>query len=148
MSHEAIIRIEQGRAVARTAHDAETLSEMEGGEYRAVFTSPRGRSLSQMALFWVFCGVIADNYPGDVTKEAVAQVLKLEAGAYTVIQLADKTYVRVPKSIAFNAMEPEVFTKFMDRAFAAAAAKFGAELTEAGRDEMYRISTPMLQRVA
>lgn len=142
MSFEAIVRIENGHAVGRTVHDAAVLHEVEGGEYRAVFTTPRGRSVPQNNLFHAFCQFIADNYPGDLDKEAVKAVLKIEAGHCNVLRLADGTYVRAAKSIAFNAMSSGEFTAFMDRAFDVAAIKFGGELTAAARRQMDEMSAP------
>jgi len=141
MSTEAFVRIENGHAVGLTAHDAELLAELEGGDYRCVLTTPRGRSVPQNNLFHAFCGFIADNYPGDVDKESVKSVLKIECGHCHVLKLADGTYVRAAKSIAFNAMPAEAFTEFMNHAFDVAAIKFGGELATAALSKMVQLSS-------
>jgi hypothetical protein len=142
VSTEAIVKIEAGKALGRTAHDAEVLAEMEGGEYRAVFTVPNGRSVSQMRLFHKFCEVIAEGYPEPMDKDGVVAVLKIEAGHYDVRKLADGTYYRVPKSIAFNNMQAAEFTAFMDRAIDAACVKFGPDLTFGAFAEMQALIAP------
>ncbi len=141
MSHEAIITVDAGRIVGRTASDAETLSEMEGGTYRAVFTVPNSRSVSQMRLFHKFCEVIADNYPEPIHKDGVVGVIKIESGHCDVRKLADGTYCRVPKSIAFDRMSGPAFNTFMDRALDVACVKFGAELSQAAFDQMVAMMT-------
>jgi hypothetical protein len=142
MSQEIIVRVEGGKLVGRSAHDAEVLTEMEGGEYRAVLTVPNGRSVSQMRLFQGFCQTIAEGYPEPMDKDGVVAVLKIEAAHYEVRKLADGTYYRVPKSIAFNNMPSAQFSLFMDRAFDAACLKFGPELSRGAFDAMQAMMSP------
>lgn len=141
MAAELLVSIENGRAVGRTPHDAEVLAELEGGEYRAVLTTPRGRSVPQNNLFHAFCSFIAANYPGDVDKNSIKSVLKIECGHCHVLKLADGTYVRAAKSIAFNEMSSDAFTEFMNRAFDVAAIKFGPELATAALVKMTELSS-------
>lgn len=142
MSTEVIVRVEGGKLVGRTAADAAALAEMEGGEYRAVLTVPNGRSVNQMRLFQGFCETIAEGYPEPMDKNGVVAVLKIEAGHYEVRKLADGTYYRVPKSIAFNNMPSAEFSVFMDRAFDAACLKFGPELSRGAFAEMQAMIAP------
>lgn len=149
MATEAMLTIDaQGRISGATASDAEALAELAGGTYRAVLTSPRGRSLSQLALFQVMCGIIAANHPGGFTKDEVVQALKIECGHARPMKLGNGIYVRVAKSIAFNAMTAEAFTKFFDLALLKAAELFGADLTEAALAELERIAAPDLRDLA
>jgi hypothetical protein len=143
VSHEALVEIRGGKATGRTAADAEVLAELEGGTYRAVLTQPKGRSLSQLNLFWKVCEMLAENYPGDLHKDEVAHILKIETGHSRAMRLQDGTYVRLPRSIAFNAMSPEAFSAWLDRAFDAAAQKFGPALADAVRGELDSIIHPI-----
>ena len=119
---------------------------MSGGTYRAVLTTPKGRSLSQTALYFVMCTIISEHYPADLTKDAVDHILRIECGHYTVTKLCDDTYVRSAKSIAFNKMLPDAFAAFLDLALAKAAEKFGDGLAAAAAEELARLSTPDLSR--
>lgn len=145
MATEVMVTIdEQGRATGATASDAHDLSLLAGATYRAVLTTPKGRSLSQTALYFVMCDLIAENFPGDLTKDAVDHILRIECGHYTPLRLCDDTYVRTAKSIAFNKMTTDQFTAFLDRALAVAAAKFGDGLAAAAAEELARIVSPDL----
>lgn len=132
MATEVLLSIDAaGRPSGATAADAETLASLAGGSYRAVLTSPRGRSLTQLGLFWTLCGMIADNFPGDLAKENVADVLKIECGHASVWKDAEGQFRRSPKSIAFNAMSSDDFGRFLDLALTKARLLFGAGLTDA-----------------
>jgi hypothetical protein len=142
VSHEALVEIRGGKATGRTAADAELLAELEGGTYRAVLTQPKSRSLSQLNLFWKVCEMLAENYPGDLSKDEVAHVLKIETGHCRAVRLDDGTFARFAKSIAFNAMSPDAFSAWLDRAFDVAAQKFGPALSDAVRGELDRMMHP------
>lgn len=152
MATEVMLAIDaDGRPSGATAADAEALAGLAGATYRAVLTSPKGRSLSQTALYFVMCDLIADNYDAhdaDLTKEAVDHILRIECGHYTVHRLCDDTYVRTAKSIAFNKMTPDAFARFLDLALAKAAEKFGDGLAAAAAEELARLVSPDLNRVA
>jgi len=138
---ECLVDVIHGRISGKTAADAHTLAEMSGGTYTARFTTPRGRSLSQLNLFWAMCGLIAENLDADppVTKDQVAWVLKVEAGHANPVRFMDGTYRMFPRSIAFNAMSQEAFSGVMDRMFTAAAIKFGPALAHAARAELAKM---------
>lgn len=142
MPSEALVRIEDdGRIVGANASEAETLSEMAGGIYRAVFTTPRGRSLNQNGLYWAMCTLIAENYPGDLTKENVSDAIKIECGHAYVWKSASGEFRRSPKSIAFNKMPADEFGKFLDKALFKAGELFGEGLAEAARRELESMGT-------
>jgi hypothetical protein len=111
MATEVMIRVSGGRLSPLTAADDELLGDLEGGDYRAVLTQPKGqRSLSQLGLWWKLCEIIADNFAGeDLDKESVSDVLKIECGHAKVWRDGKGSYRRSPKSIAFNKMPPELF---------------------------------------
>lgn len=140
MATEFLGEVRGGRLTGKTGSDAETLNDMEGGTYRVVCTVPRGRSLDQLALWHGMCGLIAENAPGDLTKDQVHHILKIECGAARPVRLPDGTYYRVAKSIAFNQMPAPEFGALLDRAFGVAAAKFGPALSDAVRAELDRMA--------
>lgn len=145
MATEAMVKIdEQGRACGVTASDAEALSALAGATYRAVLTQPRGRSLSQLNLWWAMCGLIADNHPADLTKDNVSDTLKIECGHAHVWKDATGLFRRSPKSIAFNAMTTDAFSELLDRALLKAGDLFGADLTLAVIREMESMGAPTL----
>lgn len=149
MATEVIVSIDDaGRVSGATASDAEILAGLAGGSYRAVLTQPRGRSLSALGLWWALCGMIADNHPADLTKEAVSDVLKVECGHAQVWQDAAGQYRRTPKSIAFNAMSGEDFGKLLDKALFKASILFGDDLTAAVVAELERMGAPDLREAA
>lgn len=149
MATECMVTIdEQGRASGVTASDAEDMAAMAGGTFRAVFTTPKGRSLSQTALYFVMCTIIAENYPGDLTKDAVDHILRIECGHYTVTKLCTDTYVRSAKSIKFNKMPPDAFARHLDQSLAKVAVLFGPGLAAAAAEELARLAAPDLQRLA
>lgn len=149
MATEVMLTISQGgNPFGATASDAETLASLAGSTYRAVLTQPRGRSLSQMGLWWAMCGLIADNHPADLTKENVSDTLKIECGHANVWQDCTGLYRRSPKSIAFNAMSGEDFSKLLDLALVKAGPLFGDDLTAAVIAELEKMGAPDLREAA
>lgn len=145
MATEVMLTIgADGRPFGATAADAEALAGLAGATYRAVLTQPRGRSMSQLGLWWSLCGLIADNHPADLTKESVSDTLKIECGHAHVWQDASGLYRRSPKSIAFNAMSSEAFSKLLDLALVKASLLFGDDLTLAVRRELESMGAPDL----
>lgn len=139
---------EDGRPFGATASDAEALSSLAGSTYRAVLTQPRGRSLSQMGLWWAMCGLIADNHPADLTKENVSDTLKIECGHASIWKDCTGLYRRSPKSIAFNAMSAEDFSRLLDTALVKAGPLFGDDLTAAVIAELESMGAPDLREAA
>ncbi len=141
---EALVTYADGKLVPVTPADAEALDELEPGvTYRVKPAKAKGgRSWSQLALFWVMCSLLAENGPGDLTKEQVAHLLKIEGGHADVVKLANDSFARVARSIAFNRMSAEEFGRFLDGpggAFDTAARLFGPALAEAVRGELDRM---------
>ena len=140
MATEAMVSVgTDGRISGATAGDAETLADLAGGTYRCVLTTPRGRSPSQLGLWWALCTMIADNHPADLTKENVSDTLKIECGHARVWKDATGLFRRSPKSIAFNAMPPDAFSALLDRALSKSDDLFGEGLTDAVRAELARM---------
>lgn len=142
---EALVTIRDGRPEPANAAEAEAWSELEEGTtYTARLTQAKGkRSLSQLALYMVACEMIADNLPDtDCTKDEVDHLIRIESGHCTPMKLANGTFVRVAKRIAFNKLSPEEFGKFLDKpggAFDTAARLFGPALADAVRGELDRM---------
>jgi hypothetical protein len=136
---QLVLKVEAGKLAPATAADAELLPPYEGQSFTAKLTSSRPRSLTQLALWWVVCGFIAENYHDDLTKEDVDQIIRIAIGHCHVFELADGVYVRRPKSISFNAMKQDEFNAFMEAGFDAMARKFGGELSQAARQEMLKM---------
>lgn len=138
----------QGRPHGATAADAEVMAGLAGGTYRTVCTTPRGRSLSALGLWFAMCQLIADNHPADLTKENVSDTLKIECGHANVWQDCTGLYRRSPKSIAFNAMSGEDFSKLLDLALVKAGPLFGDDLTAAVIAELEKMGAPDLREAA
>lgn len=137
MATEAMVTVDsQGRLSGVTSADAEDLTELAGGTYRCVLTTPKGSRPSKNSLFWMFCGKIAENHPEGFSKKEVGQVLKVECGHSRALKLASGTYVRVAKSIAFDAMTDPDFEQFMGHAFMRAGEAFGHDLVNAILDDL------------
>lgn len=149
MATEAMVTFDaEGRPSGATSSDAETLASLAGATYRAVFTQPRGRSLSQLGLWFSMCGLIANNHPADLTKDNVSDTLKIECGHATVWKDATGLYRRSPKSIAFNAMPADAFSQLLDRALMKAGPLFGDDLTLAVIRELESMGAPDLKEAA
>jgi hypothetical protein len=140
---EIICKVENGHLVGASALDAETLAAQEGESFTVRMTQGgRKRSMSQLALYWVVCGIIADNFESEhaeLTKEDVDRVLKVGAGHRRIILLADGSYQYSPMSIAINKLSQPDFNDFMDKALTVAGNKFGPALANAARKELDRI---------
>lgn len=74
----------------------------------------RPRNVKLLRKFWSLCSRIAHAVPGDMTAENVSDVLKVRSGHCTVIKGRTDTY-RLPKSIAFDAMDEGEFQAFYER---------------------------------
>lgn len=149
MASEVMLTVgADGKPYGATASDAEALAGLAGATYRAVLTQPRGRSLSQLGLWWSLCGLIADNHPADLTKDEVSDVLKIECGHVKVWKDNKGLFRRSPKSIAFNALSAEDFSKLLDVALMKAGALFGDDLTLAVIRELESMGAPDLRRAA
>lgn len=148
MATEVMIRVdEQGRASGVTASDAETLASLAGATYRAVLTQPRGRSLSQLNLWWAVCQLIADNHPGDLSKRNVSDTLLINCGHAKVWETGG-IYYRAADSIAFTAMSSEDFSKLLDLALMKAGPLFGDDLALGVVRELESMGAPDLREAA
>jgi hypothetical protein len=141
MAHDLQVKVERGHLVPVMSDGQETLDGLEGETFRAVLTQAKGRSWSQLKLYFAMADMISKNLAWDLplSKGGVDTVLRVETGHADPVKFADGTYRMVPRSIAFNQLSPEAFGKFLDRAFDAAAIKFGPELTDAVRVELYKL---------
>lgn len=74
----------------------------------------RPRNIKLHAKYWVLCGIVAANTDIFQTSEEVSEFLKLATGHSRLIAVGADNY-RVPKSIAFHAMDDTEFSAFWDR---------------------------------
>ena len=69
----------------------------------------RPRNLRHHRLFWALASTIADSI--GASREAVADVIKIRTGHFTVVQAKSERY-RFPKSISFARMDQAQFNEF------------------------------------
>jgi hypothetical protein len=118
MATEAFITYEPGKgAVPATSADAEALDALvQGKPYRAVFTRAQPRSLRQLRMLFALVQIARENYDGEITKDAVLDVLKLRTGHVRVTQLPSREVVMAPASINFASMDQDAFNEWFPRA--------------------------------
>jgi len=125
------MEVRGGRLVPTSPIGVEDLAPYEGEKVHARLTRRKSRSLTQTGLYFAVCGAIAENLDANVTKEMIDQTLRIEAGHCDVVKFPDGRYRYQPRSVAFNRMSGDEFSRYMDRAFHVAAQIFGPALTEA-----------------
>jgi hypothetical protein len=130
-----------GRLSGATAEDQRILQEAEGGPYTCRLTTSNRRSMSQLALYWVVCGLISDNLSTRdvISKETISDVLKVKSGHADIIQFPDGSYRYQPRSIAFNKLGHVAFCELLDKMLTAASQVFGDALTESARKEFHKM---------
>jgi len=106
-----------GRLVAETPADLESQEEMAAGvTYRVVATRAAGRSVQHHRLLFALIGIARDNYPEEISTEAVIATLKLRTGWVNVVALMTGEVIMVPKSISFQSMDRDAFNKWFPKA--------------------------------
>jgi hypothetical protein len=105
-----LVRTSTGLA-AGDAQAAEVLNAIKLGEVVRVDTV-KERNVKQHRLFWVMCHALGEAL-GQPTK-VVADALKLRTGHFTEVQTLDGELLRIPDSIAFNAMDQIAFNAFFN----------------------------------
>jgi hypothetical protein len=118
MAMEAFITYQPGKgAIPATSADAEAMDALtQGVSYRAVFTRAQGRSLRQHRMLFALIEIARENYDGELTKDAVLDVLKLRTGHVRVTQLPSREVVMAPASISFASMDQDAFNEWFPRA--------------------------------
>ena len=89
------------------------LARLKPGEL-VVVDAHRPRNIRRLRLYWTICQHIADAL-GNVTRDNVSDVLKIESGHYRVLRGKTSTW-RVPSSISVSGMSEDDFIVFLDRA--------------------------------
>lgn len=79
-------------------------------------------------LFWLICERIGGAIGAD--SGVVADLLKIETGHCTVVKSARYGIVRIPKSIAFHAMDETQFREFFERCVVAICENWGSSRPE------------------
>lgn len=118
MATEAFVTYQPGKgAIPVTPADAEALDELsQDVTYRATFTRAQGRSLRHHRLLFALIEIARENYDGELTKDAVLDVLKLRTGHVRLTQLATGEVIMAPASINFASMDQDAFNKWFPRA--------------------------------
>lgn len=98
---------------------AEWMSRLKASQ--AVALDPvQVRNAERSALYWVVCGIVAQNHAELTSKEAVNDALLILAGrmdVYAIETPGGLFWMRKPHSIAFANMGEDDFTTYMDDAF-------------------------------
>lgn len=118
MATEAFITYQPGKgAIPASSADAEALDELaQGVTYRGTFTRAQGRSIRHHRLLFALIEIARENYAGELTKDAVLDVLKLRTGHVRLTQLASGEVIMAPASINFASMDQDAFNKWFPRA--------------------------------
>jgi hypothetical protein len=100
-----------------TMADAEAMNDLaQGVVYRATFTRAQGRSLRHHRLLFALIEIARENYDGELTKDAVLDVLKLRTGHVRLTQLASGEVIMAPASINFASMDQDAFNEWFPKA--------------------------------
>jgi len=94
-------------------HCKEWLNKMGLGEIIETDIK-RERNPTNLRRFWKLCELVADA-TGNFSKDEVAGVLKIRCGLCNVVETGGEMY-RIPKSIAFGAMDEIEFGTFLNLA--------------------------------
>lgn len=84
-----------------------------GNVVRAEITRPR--NLAHHRKYWALISLIYQNQTRYQSPEELNDAIKVHVGHASVMVLRDGTEVRVPKSIAFHAMNQDEFDSFYSR---------------------------------
>lgn len=95
-----------------TSHDAELLAGVKSSGFMMV-TVRKARSPNQLRLWWKLVELVAPSTDYE-TKDALAQALKIEVGAYDVVRELDGSLSKAPRSIALDAMMQDDFNAFFE----------------------------------
>lgn len=86
------------------------------------------RHAKRHRLFWLMCERVAAAIGAD--SGVVADLLKIETGHCVVVKSARYGIVRIPKSIAFHAMDETQFREFFNRCVVAICENWGSSKPE------------------
>lgn len=95
-----------------TPHDAELLAGIKANGFVMV-SIRKARSPNQLRLWWKLIEMVAPSTDYE-NKEALAQALKIEVGAYDVVRELDGSLSKAPRSIALDAMRQDDFNAFFE----------------------------------
>jgi hypothetical protein len=82
----------------------------------------RSRNIDRLRLYWVFCTRIGNALGQE--REVISDVLKIATGHCVTVKTRSG-WQRLPRSIAFGAMEETDFGKFFDRCIIAVCEELG-----------------------
>jgi hypothetical protein len=96
--------------------DGEALRELPAGKALAITVRQPRRSYRQNRLYRGLLTVVAENLDQDVTQEALHEWMKQKLGLVTPVKQRNGEIVWVTKSVAFDQMEHDEFTRYFNRA--------------------------------
>lgn len=99
------------------------------------------RNAERSALYWVCCGIVAQNHAELTDKDAVSDALQILTGRFSVYvfdTLGGRIWHRRPKSLALANMGEDDFESYMDDAFNAIGSTLlpGCDIDEMRKDAM------------
>ncbi|MDE2103126.1 MAG: hypothetical protein KGL39_38125 [Patescibacteria group bacterium] len=116
----------RGCLVANDLEAAEWMARLKSRQIVAMDPA-QVRNAKRSALYWVLCGIVADNHPELTNKDAVSHALQILTGCVNVYSFdtqGGRIFVREPKSLAFANMSEDDF----ERHFEASLRVIGLEL--------------------
>lgn len=128
----SIYCIRRGQAlVGELNADRERIAEIKEGE-RVRIDVRTGRVPSRLRFYWAFLREVVKATGAAPHEKALHQIIKLRTG-YTDDVIMSGYVIKVPSSIAFEAMDEQTFSNFLNDALAFIASEFGVtpEMTEA-----------------
>ncbi len=142
MATEILVERRGYRLAPTSAADEEAMDGMTSGvTYRAVITRAKPRSLQQNRLLFALIGIARENFDGEMSKDAVLDVLKLKTGHVRITKLPRGEMIMAPASINFQSMDQDAFNEWFPRAVDVIAREFmnGADPLAVTREAHARV---------
>lgn len=98
------------------------------------------RNAERSALYWVLCGIVAENSAEKMDREAASDTIKIMTGHVrawsATIEGGSRAFFKAPRSISFASMKEDAFEVFFDRALEVIATELlpGVDVEELRRE--------------
>lgn len=96
--------------------DGDAIRELPGGKALAITVRQPRRSNPQNRLYRSLLGVVAENLDQDVSGDDLHEWMKLRLGLTREVKQRNGEIVLVTRSVSFDKMEHDEFTRYFDRA--------------------------------
>jgi hypothetical protein len=116
--------------VGEMAADRERIAEIKEGE-RVRVDVRTGRVPSRLRFYWAFLREVVKATGAAPHEKALHQIIKLRTG-FTDDVIMGGYVIKVPSSVAFDAMDETTFSTFLNEALAFIAKEFGVTPEQAG----------------